>query len=228
MIGLAVTMAMAALPTAFAAETQDYTLGSQVSVIGNAASEYEIKVPARLEAGGAAGNVVATGTWRSSETLIVTAADEVEVTEEATGAKTMVPVVFDGINAQGNDLAAMSISKAVSVEKGDILFGTWTGVIEYNVEFDDGIERIDFSLGGTPYKAEVGMTWEDWVESSYNTDGFQIAKVKSVSFGGELNGIVDNNKEKFIRDGGALQKPEDEIAAKDYSLPELEGNYTLV
>ncbi len=227
-LGLAVTMAMAALPTAFAAETQDYTLGSQVSVIGNAASEYEIKVPARLEAGGAAGNVVATGTWRSSETLIVTAADEVEVTEEATGAKTMVPVVFDGINAKGNDLAAMSISKAVSVEKGDILFGTWTGVIEYNVELDDGIERIDFSVGGITYKAEVGMTWEAWVESSYNTDGFQIANVKT-NTGYEMTAIVNADKENFIRKGGMLQTPEDVIVVADYALPELgDDTYTLI
>ena len=170
-LGLAVTMAMAALPTAFAAETQDYTLGSQVSVIGNAASEYEIKVPARLEAGGAAGNVVATGTWRSSEILVVTAADEVEVTEEATGAKTMVPVVFDGIEAVGNDLATMSISKAVSVEKGDVLFGTWAGIVTYDVEL---IAPKTLTIDGKPYNFLADMSLEDWVNSKYNTDGYKV------------------------------------------------------
>ena len=31
-----------------------------------------------------------------------------------------------------------------------------------------------FNIDGTEYKYELGMTWEDWVSSSYNTDGFVL------------------------------------------------------
>ena len=32
--------------------------------------------------------------------------------------------------------------------------------------------EISFTVDGKEYKAKYGMTWEDWVESDYNTDGF--------------------------------------------------------
>jgi hypothetical protein len=39
---------------------------------------------------------------------------------------------------------------------------------------DTGDETIliDFTIDDTPYQAEKGMTWEQWVDSAYNTDGF--------------------------------------------------------
>lgn len=175
-LALAGVMMVSALPVAYAADTQDYSLGTAVSVEGASTSEYEVKVPAKLEAG-TAGNVVATGIWKSDETLIVTTADEIEVTNEETGATTKVPVVFEGINAAGNDLAAMSISKTVNVEKGDILFGTWTGVVEYNVEFKQPVEISITSkngLGGSySFKAVPGTTWAEWIESDFNTLGIK-------------------------------------------------------
>ena len=168
---LAALMVVSMVPTAFAADV-NYDIGTQISVEGSATSEYEIKVPARLEAGGASGNVIATGTWRSSETLIVTAADEVEVTNEETGLTTMVPVVFDDINASGNDLAAMSVSKAISVEKGDVLFGTWTGIVEYNVEF---LQLLTATYNGQSFSFKDGMSWNDLIDSEYNTLGFKLS-----------------------------------------------------
>jgi len=172
-LALAGVMMVSALPVAYAADTQDYNLGTTVSVEGTAASEYEVKVPARLDAG-TTGNVVATGTWKSYETLIVTADTEIEVTSKETGKTTMVPVKFDGINATGNDLAAMNISKEVKVEKGDILFGTWTGIVNYNVDLQ--VEEIDFTIDGTSYKAEYAMTYRQWVDSEYNTIGATIVQ----------------------------------------------------
>ena len=31
---------------------------------------------------------------------------------------------------------------------------------------------ISFTIAGTSYQAEEGMTWAEWVSSSYNTDGY--------------------------------------------------------
>lgn len=33
------------------------------------------------------------------------------------------------------------------------------------------ITLISFAIDGTTYQAEEGMTWAEWVESEYNTDG---------------------------------------------------------
>ncbi len=33
---------------------------------------------------------------------------------------------------------------------------------------------INFSIGSTSYQAEEGMTWEQWVNSEYNTDGYIV------------------------------------------------------
>lgn len=36
------------------------------------------------------------------------------------------------------------------------------------------VTLISFTIEGTSYQAEEGMTWVDWVASSYNTGGFNI------------------------------------------------------
>ena len=33
---------------------------------------------------------------------------------------------------------------------------------------------ITFSIEGTEYTAEEGMTWREWVESDYNTNGYEV------------------------------------------------------
>lgn len=194
-LALAGVMMFSALPMAYAADV-DVNIGTDVTVTGTQASEYEITVPATLQAGGAAGNVIATGTWKSSETLIVTTDDEVEVQNDETGATTMVPVVFEGINAAGNDLAAMSISKEISLEKGDVLFGEWTGHIVYNVELDDGM--VQFTIEGTAYQAEDDMTWTQWVNSKYNTDGYVIVSAHNTAWNMDVNLIMNASKTEFV------------------------------
>ena len=36
------------------------------------------------------------------------------------------------------------------------------------------VTLIRFTIAGTSYQAEDGMTWGEWVESEYNTNGYQI------------------------------------------------------
>lgn len=35
-----------------------------------------------------------------------------------------------------------------------------------------GTNLISFTIDGTKYEAEDGMTWGEWIESDYNTAGF--------------------------------------------------------
>lgn len=39
---------------------------------------------------------------------------------------------------------------------------------------------ISFTIAGTTYQAEEGMTWQQWVASSYNTGGFYVTAGSTV------------------------------------------------
>ena len=44
--------------------------------------------------------------------------------------------------------------------------------------FDKEAPKISFTIGGTTYYADPDMTWEEWVNSSYNTGNYyQIEEV---------------------------------------------------
>ena len=160
---LAVMLVVSAIPTAFAAETQDYSLGTAVTVEG-AGGEYTVTVPATLEPG-QTGTVTAKGYWASHQILKISAPETIEVTD---GTKTTnVNVSFAGIESKGNDLEEMNVPVSISIDDGGIKFGKWTGTIVYDVELET--EKIAFTLNGTEYQAEYGMTFGDWVDSEYNT-----------------------------------------------------------
>ena len=42
------------------------------------------------------------------------------------------------------------------------------------VYFDKEASTISFTIDGTVYNAEEGMLWNEWVDSIYNTGGFNI------------------------------------------------------
>lgn len=56
----------------------------------------------------------------------------------------------------------------------------WTYFSSYfsaipGTEVGGGTENlITFTIGGTSYQAEDGMTWAEWVGSTYNTDGYKL------------------------------------------------------
>lgn len=50
--------------------------------------------------------------------------------------------------------------------------GTYENGALYVLEEEASL--ISFTIDGTSYQAEEGMTWGEWVESEYNTDGFII------------------------------------------------------
>lgn len=63
------------------------------------------------------------------------------------------------IVAKADGYADSKPSAAVSVGKGP------------------AVTLINFTIAGTSYQAEEGMTWEEWVNSSYNTDGYYISDI---------------------------------------------------
>ena len=194
-ITLAAVMLLSIIPTAFAAETQDYSLGTAVTVEG-AGGEYTVTVPATLNAG-EVGTVTAKGYWASEDTLKVTAPATIEVTNTATSQKATINVDFDGIESLGNDLEEMTIPVSISIDTGNTKFGTWTGTIVYNVELVEppAPTLITFTIDGTEYQAEEGMTFGEWVDSEYNTAGFiatssEIRNAAGKSVLNEVGGFI--------------------------------------
>ena len=62
-------------------------------------------------------------------------------------------------------------SKLAEVTNGDTLL-TW---LKNNATKQEETESlISFTLGGTSYQAEQGMTWAEWVESDYNTNAIVV------------------------------------------------------
>jgi hypothetical protein len=62
-------------------------------------------------------------------------------------------------------------SKLSEVTNGDALL-TW---LKANATKQSSKPLITFTINGTSYQAEDGMTWAEWCESEYNTDGYKIA-----------------------------------------------------
>ena len=134
-LALAVIMLVSAVPMVYAAETTDAGNGTDVTYTNAEAREaYTVTVPATLAPGGS-GDVVASGTWGSNRKLMVKADQSVELINSINESETRnLDVTFPGIALRGNNTAAVTDTKAVSVAGIDnILFGTWEGTFFYNV-----------------------------------------------------------------------------------------------
>jgi len=60
------------------------------------------------------------------------------------------------------------------------------------------VTLISFAIGGTTYQAEEGMTWAQWVESSYNTEDFYVDNYGNIIFGDGKYYIVDASNSSVI------------------------------
>ena len=168
---LAALLLVSMIPTAMAAEN-NWQGGTKVEYTAATNEQYTVTVPATL-APGAAGDVVASGTWGSNRKLTVTADKD---------------VTFAGIELTGSNTESVSDTKQVAVANiTDAIFGTWSGTFNYNVAMSDvaggsttepsdpdtgdGEEAnlITFTIDGTECQAEEGMTWGEWADISYDT-----------------------------------------------------------
>jgi hypothetical protein len=88
-----------------------------------------------------------------------------------------------------------------NIKAGVTIFGvtgTYTG--------EGGNSLITFTLDGTEYQAEEGMTWGEWVESDYNTDGFQICEYNKLHRANDVDGVM------FKSSANGTQKQDDTIS----------------
>ena len=137
-LALAAAMMVSAIPAAYAAENEaDYSAGTQVELIGSqeaaaggAGDVWTVTVPAKMVPGDT-GTVKAEGMWNSDKFLAVYAPDTVTLTY---GAQTMdVAITGGSFSLIGNSAEAVSKEVEIAVEDASRLFGTWEGVLEYDV-----------------------------------------------------------------------------------------------
>lgn len=200
-LGLVAAMAVSAMPMAYA--THDVSNGTEVEYLGSKttldaegnevyAESYTVTVPAKMAPGDSA-FVKAEGTWNSARKLVVTADENVVLENNInTNDTKTLDVTFNGINLVGdNNVAVANYGDGVEGEAiavGNIenaLFGTWSGVFEYQAEIVDNVELISFGFSpygpweddgedNVYYQAEAGMTWGEFVDSKYNPGNFSI------------------------------------------------------
>lgn len=206
---LAVLMVVSMIPTAFAAETQDVSLGTAVTVEG-AGGEYTITVPATLTVN-QVGTVTAKGYWASVATLKVSAPETIEVTNTATSQKATVNVDFDGIDSKGDDLNEMNIPVNISIDAGNTKFGTWTGTIVYDVDFDNGMTKITVD-GQMSMEANPGETWAEWIARK----PYAIANYMYISAEHD-NAILFDGTKYCVNEQGEIQYADTVIVAGNYS-----------
>lgn len=82
------------------------------------------------------------------------------------------------------------------------------------------VTLITFTINGTSYQAEEGMTWGEWVNSSYNTGGFVI------NTGYENTIATDNTFSQLVYgNGSGIYATTTIIAGNQYSTGATDENY---
>lgn len=139
---------------------------TQVAYNGTGTSYYELDVPAKM-APGDTGTVSLSGTWEASRQIKVYSDGGVLMKNSSNDEDIYLEIYFDGINAPGNNVNPISVSKSIDIDFMDhILFGTWNGVFNYYVDVLDsqvnnGSEHSGvIPYGGTYYVMATGGDFE--------------------------------------------------------------------
>ena len=173
---LALVMVCSLSVSAFAAHS------TTVTYTGTSTESYTLTVPASLTPG-ASGEVKANGTWASNRTLVVTAPDTVTLTNDIDGGTKTLDVTFEGINQAGSDTVAQTVTKNITVGNiSNALFGTWSGVIIYNVSMEDnGV--IPAPVGAT-FSDGTSLTWDELKLAENGTKyGYDASMIADTSIG---------------------------------------------
>ena len=88
---------------------------------------------------------------------------------------------------------------------------TNTSLIQWFIDNNATFEKptlISFTIAGTSYQAEEGMTWEEWISSSYNTGGLVLDSGNGVS-GGTLGMVCP--------DGSSVSEKGANVIIADYA-----------
>lgn len=103
---------------------------------GTQTPTYTIEVPARLTPN-SSGDVKLVGQWPPNERVVVTAPEEIDMENSIDGTIKQLGITYTTIDLAGSNTAESSKTESISVGSFEYtpLFGVWSGVIEYNVDY---------------------------------------------------------------------------------------------
>ena len=87
----------------------------------------------------------------------------------------------DYINLGGPSACEIGSSQTFTITITGGEDATNPDLISWLQENGNLVNLINFSINTVSYQAEDGMTWEEWVNSSYNTDGYTIGNAMGFS-----------------------------------------------
>lgn len=155
-------------------DTNDYSQGTQVVFEATSSESYTITVPAKL-APGDSGTVTLQGTWAVDRYVTVTASNEIDMVNSINPHdKKVLAVTFNDIGQRGNNKTSVTTTEEISVANiQNALFGTWSGLIEYNAE----IETRIVDLAGTTWQMNDHISDDDNILGHGDQTGVQTANV---------------------------------------------------
>ena len=123
---------------------------------------------------------------------VTLAADNNFTVKTAEGAELTYTVTANGeavapggeiLTVNPTDSAAGTATITFDIDESAIKYaGTYTGSATFTIAVKDVPKTIiNFTIDGTSYQAEEGMTWAQWVLSDYNNGGFALD-----SYGGPM------------------------------------------
>lgn len=160
---------------------------TEVVLTGTYSTEtWLVTVPAKLSPG-ETGEVKLTGAWAPNKTVTVSCPNKVILTYQDSSIE--LGVTFTPISATGSFATDINKTSNVSIESKSVAFGTWTGLLSYNVDVQEE-ETTSFEIGGNSHVAKENMTWGDFVSSNYNNTGLTL-NGNSIGVGNNL--LLDKN-----------------------------------
>lgn len=174
---LAGVMMVSAVPVTYAADTNDYSMGTKVVFTAANNENYTITVPASLNPG-QSGTVTLDGYWPDSKTVTVTAEKTVTLKNSIKAADTKtLNVTFLGISKAGSNTSKQTFTEPVSVEGiSNALFGTWSGKFNYNVSWQEGVSSFTYTIDGV---GEVDVVAPPEMSFNLNKDANIITGIDS-------------------------------------------------
>ena len=234
---LAIAMMATLSVTAFAAD-YDTEGNKGMNVTYSVNPGYTVTIPETVTIGAdgtektvsAADVVVEKGQYVS----VTLAADNNFTVKTAEGAELAYTVTANGENvAPGGEILAVnpadgktgSATVTFDIDESAIQYaGTYTGTATFTIAVKDVQKTIinftihdNWSQMTSSYQAEEGMTWGEWVTSSYNTGGYTVQHYDDlgdiIRYGYSVIAIL-------VEDGYVYPSPEDVILAdQEYIHP---------
>ena len=147
----------------------------------------------------------------TTASLVTAACDDISlsVTVGSLSATANTEVSNHSLAIDAYEQVVVTITYASDGDRADGPFDVTFGDVELEYSSADAASDglITFTVNGTSYKAEPGMTWAEWTESSYNTDNFYIETSGVCTYlGGAVHAIasdvIENGTEYTADTGG--------------------------